>query len=241
MLHQIKKMSFSKLVALEKKYDLWNYTLFDYPLWIHCREPLLDVSILVDRKITYPSIKNMCISFVQTLKFLFTQGRYDNVYFLMERAELLEIYRQDSSKKKVLFLNPEQDRVYEEDDYIKGDFFNLLRFLSRKVSYVVFWKKYSNMIMELRAILPDYPLDIYVKQALGDAAFLKFLSLILSKKNKKIYTGSVIPIGEKFINALNSYEVQHGVIHPSHIGYIAVPKVKNTLILYAKRYKEVHF
>jgi hypothetical protein len=79
----------------------------------------------------------------------------------------------------------------------------------------------------------------YIKDAFGDALFLKFLSIIISNKNQKIYTGAVIPIGEKFINTLNSYEVQHGVIYPMHIGYIGIPKVKNTLILYSKRYENI--
>lgn len=233
------KLSMKELIAFEKKYNLWKYKLFDYPLWIHCREPLINTGIMADRKINRPKITRMLKSFFQTIKFLVTQNKYDKVFFLMERAELLEIYYQDKSSRKLLFLNPEQEKVYEGDDYISSDFFSLLRFLSRKVAFMIFRKQYSETIEYLNQIDCDQKLYKYIKIAMGDALFLKFLSLVLSKKSKKLYTGAVIPMGEKFVNALNSYEVQHGVIHPAHIGYIGLPEVKNSLILYSKRYETI--
>lgn len=232
-------MTFSELLSLEKKYNLWKHKIFDYPLWIHCREPLLSTGIMAERKINKPTIFNMLKSFWGTIRFLLTQNKYDKVYFLMERAELLEIYKNDESKKKLLFLNPEQEKSYEGDDYISSDFFSLLRFLSRKVAFRLFRKKYADIRLQLNALDLKYNLDKYIQIAMGDAFFLKFLSLILSKKSEKIYTGAVIPIGEKFVNSLNSYEVQHGVIHSNHVGYVGLPRVENTLILYAKRYEEI--
>lgn len=230
-------MTFSELLSLEKKHNLWKHKIFDYPVWIHCREPLLSTGIMAERKINKPTILNMLNSFWGTIRFLLTQNKYDKVYFLMERAELLEIYKNDESKKKLLFLNPEQEKSYEGDDYISSDFFSLLRFLSRKVAFRLFRKKYADIRLQLNALDLKYKLDKYIQIAMGDAFFLKFLSLILSSKNEKIYTGAVIPIGEKFVNSLNSYEVQHGVIHSTHVGYIGLPRVENTLILYSKRYE----
>lgn len=155
----------------------------------------------------------------------------------MERAEVLEIYTQDKTDKKILFLNQEQERVFE-GDFISSDFFNLLRFISRKVSYLIFYKKYKKIISFFDGIdITD--MDPFLQTAFGDALFLKFLSLILSKKNKKYYTGCVVPIGEKFVNALNSYEVQHGVIRKKHIGYVHIPKTKNVLVLYSKLYETI--
>ena len=232
-------MFIDELLSFEKKHNLWECTLFEYPLWIHCREPLLKSAIFAERKMPKVQINVMLKSFIQTLKFLISQNKYDNVYFLMERAELLEIYRQDNSSKKLLFLNPEQEKVYEDSDYISSDFFSLLRFLSRKIAFILFWKKYKNFYTLLNSIGNFESLTPYIKTALGDALFLKFLSFVLNKKSKKYYTGAVIPMGEKFINSLNSYEVQHGVIHPSHIGYIGLPDVKNSLILYSQRYENI--
>ncbi|MCK5855657.1 MAG: hypothetical protein KAG56_10575 [Sulfurovaceae bacterium] len=228
-------MNFEELMAFEKKHKLWEHKLFKYPLWIHCREPLLSTAIMAERKMRRPSFWGMVKSFGLTLKFLATQYRYDKVFFLMERAELLEVYIQEKNPKKILFLNPEQERVYQGNDAISSDFFSLLRFISRKTAYLIFRKKYKKIVEELKR----ENLNRYIRDALGDALFLKFLSLILSKKNQKIYTGAVIPIGEKFVNALNSFEVQHGVIYPEHIGYIALPEVKNSLLLYSNRYEQM--
>jgi hypothetical protein len=180
-----------------------------------------------------PTLGGMVKSFWQTMKFLLTQKKYDKVFFLMERAELLEIYRQDQSSKKILFLNQEQEKVYHDGDEISSDFLSLIRFICRKISYRIFYKKYRDIAITLD--IP--PINRYIQDAFGDALFLKLLSLILSRKNQKIYTGAVVPIGEKFLNSLNSYEVQHGIIHKTHIGYIGLPKIKNTLILYSDRYK----
>jgi len=235
----MQKLSIDELVVLEKKHDLWKYTLFDYPIWIHCREPLVSSGMMAQRKINRPHFIIMLKSFFQTLIFLMQQKKYDKVFFLMERAELLEIYNQDKSNQKLLFLNREQDKIYAKNDYISSDFLSLLRLLSRKISYIIFRKKYNKIVKKLYDIGCEASLNEYVKIALGDALFLKFLSFILSKKNKKYYTGAVIPMGEKFVNALNSYEVQHGVIHPAHIGYIGLPEIKNSLILYSRRYETI--
>ena len=231
-------MSFEELIAFEKKYNLWKYKLFDYPVWIHCREPLVNSTMKIDRRIKTPTIIGMLKSFFQTMKFLLFQYKYEKVFFLMERAELLEIYKKDDSKK-LLFLNPEQEKVYEGDDYISSDFFSLLRFLSRKIAYLIFIKKYQFIISELENMDFDLKLNEYIKVAMGDALFLKILSLVLLKRYKKYYSGAVIPMGEKFVNKLNSYEVQHGVIHPVHVGYMNIPEVKNTLILYSKNYEKI--
>jgi len=235
----IYKLSIHELIALEKKYHLWEYKLFKYPLWIHCREPLLNTGIMIDRKINRPTVFGMVKSFLLTMKFLITQKKYAKIFFLMEREELLEIYKIEKNKKKILFLNNEQEKIYDGEDYISSDFFNLLRYISRKISFIIFYKRYQTIIHDLKKIHKDLDVDKYIKIAMGDALFLKFLSLILTKKNEKIYTGSVIPMGEKFINCLHSYEVQHGVIHQSHTGYIGIPKVNNTLILYDNRYEKL--
>lgn len=235
----MKKLSLEALLTLEKEHDLWSYKLFGYPLWIHCREPLVSTALMAERQIKRPTFLRLVKSFFQTLFFLVTQYRYDKVFFLMERAELLEIYKEETSQKKLLFLNSEQDKVYFYNDYISSDFFSLLRFISRKVAFRIFRKQYKETIAYLNKINLSVGLDKYIKIAMGDALFLKFLSLVLSKKSDKIYTGAVIPIGEKFLNVLNSYEVQHGVIHHAHIGYIALPTIKNRLILYSKRYQEL--
>ena len=234
-----KKLSFNELLTFEKENSIWEYTLFSYPLWIHCREPLLSTAINIDRRLVYPTVYEMFKSFIGTISFLMTQNKYDKVFFLMERTEILEIYKQDKSRRKILFLNKEQEKVCTEENYISSDFFNLFRLLSRKFSYVFFYYKYFKMRKMLKQKGCNKLLKRYIKIAIGDAVFLKLLSFVLSKKNKKIYSGSVIPMGEKFINVLNSFEVQHGVIYSEHIGYIGLPEVKNTLILYHERYEKL--
>jgi len=234
-----KQLSIIELLTFEKENSVWDYTLFSYPFWIHCREPLLSTAINVNRRLVYPTVFEMYKSFIGTIHFLFTQNKYDKVFFLMERTEILEIYKHDPSRKKILFLNKEQEKIFSDSDYISSDFFNLFRLLSRKVSYIFFYYKYYKMMKLLKKKGYDKLLKKYIKIAIGDAVFLKLLSFILSKKNKKIYSGSVIPMGEKFVNSLHSFEVQHGVIHGEHIGYIGIPEVKNTLILYHERYEKL--
>jgi hypothetical protein len=227
----------NSLIKLEKKHKLWNQTLLGYPLWIHCREQIVIPQNQV-KKIKKPNFFNIVKSFLKTAVFLFKQNKYDNVYFLMEREELLEIYRQDKNKKK-LFLNTNENKFFKNYDFISSEFLNILRFLSRKISYIIFFVKYKKIINKLDIIIPNINVKSNIKNAFGDALFLKFLSLIFTKKNKKFYSGSVIPMGEKFLNSLNSFEVQHGVIHSSHVGYVEVPDVKNTLILYDGRYIDI--
>ena len=99
------RLSMGELIVFEKKHKLWEHKLFGYPLWIHCREPLLYTTVMATRKIKRPTLLNMFKSFVGTMKFLVTQKKYDKVFFLMERAELLEVYIQEKNPKKILFLN----------------------------------------------------------------------------------------------------------------------------------------
>jgi len=232
-----RRLSFHELVKIEKAHHVWEHKLFGYPIWIHCREPLYN-GMMAERKITYPGVGRMLKSMVDTIKFLITQNRYKHIYFLMERVELLEIYRQDPVSEKILFLNHEQEPVCE-GSYIESDFFNLLRFLSRKVSFLIFRKKYRSMIQALQKTGYQKEIEPYIRTAFGDALFLKILSILLHKSPQKFYSGAVIPIGEKFLNVLNSYEVQHGVIYPEHIGYIGIPEVKNRLLLYSDRYQKI--
>lgn len=149
----------------------------------------------------------------------------------MHRNELLESFIQDEEKDKVLFLHFEQEHNYNSK-YISADFFNTFRFLCRKITYIIYYKQYQYFKKKLIKKTNQENIKI----AMGDALWLKVFSLILRKRYKKYYSGCLIPIGEKFINRLNSYEVQHGVIHNSHVGYIGLPNTKNTLMLYHQKY-----
>ncbi len=240
------RSSISALIDLEQRSHLWQEKFFDYPLWIHFREDLIDNGIKADRQIKIPAITTMLKSMYQTLMFmLFTQHTKPKTYFLMERAELLEIYLEDKEINKVLFLNQEQESIYQ-GEHIRADFLNLLRFLCRKGVYLAFPLAYKRALYYFKETpLTANKIQQNIKNGMGDAFFLKLLSKILRKEYAKYYSGCVIPIGEKFINALNTFEVQHGVIQPSHVGYIGLPQVKNTLILYHSRYKtllqETHY
>lgn len=237
-LDKMKKYAIDGLIAFEQKHRVWDLRFLGYPIWIHFRERLIDSGVPAERKLRMPPLRVIVKSFFQTAGFLFRQSRYKHVYFLMDRAELLEIYHTDPHTEKILFLNREQEDEYTGSDYISSDFLNLFRFLCRKSAYLLFPFRYKHFTRQFRILGYDTALYRTTKNAMGDALFLKLLSLLM-KNNKKFYTGAVIPIGEKFLNLLNSHEVQHGVIHPSHVGYIGLPTVKNTLILYARKYETI--
>jgi len=191
-----------ELIILEETKKVWKENFLGYPLWIHFREDLIKNGIKADRRISIPSLFSMLKSMYATFVFLvFRQHTKPHTYFLMERAELLEAYIHDNSDNKVLFLNPEQEHHYTEK-YISADFFNLIRYLSRKsvfflvpFKYKYFVDRFDNGLLDIAEIQRN------VQNAMGDALFLYLLGKILRSDYKKFYSGCVIPIGEKFLKA----------------------------------------
>ena len=232
------KLNIKELISFEKKHKLWKETFFDYPLWIHFREDLIDNGIKADRRTAVPSLKNIIKSTFQTLKFiLYTQHTKPTTYFLMERTELLESFKQEKDTNKVLFLNHEQEHLYHAS-YIRADFLNALRFLCRKSTYIFFPTSYQKALAYFQNTpLTKSTIKTNIQNGMGDAFFLMLLSKVFRHDYPKYYSGCIIPIGEKFLNRLNTFEVQHGIIQPSHVGYIGLPKVENTLLLYDNRYE----
>ena len=232
------KLSMQDLISLEENQCLWNITFLEYPLWIHFREDLIANGIKADRKIAIPAIKHIISSTFQTLKFIiYTQHTRPTTYFLMERTELLESFKQEIATNKVLFLNHEQEHLYH-DSYIRADFLNAIRFICRRITYILFYFYYLKAYSYFQNTpLKETEIKQNIKNSMGDAFFLKLLSKIFRRDYPKYYSGCIIPIGEKFINRLNTFEVQHGIIQPSHVGYIGLPMVKNALLLYDKRYE----
>jgi len=234
------KYEMSALINVEQSQHVWDETFFGYPLWIHFREDLIKGGIKADRRIKKPSLFQMLKSMRQTLFFLlFEQQRKPKTYFLMERAELLEVYRNDPSENKVLFLNFEQGHGYD-GVFISADFFNLIRYISRKCTFVFVYFSYRHSVdFFSNGLLDRAVVKTNVQNAMGDAFFLFILSKLLRQDYRKCYSGCIIPIGEKFLNRLNSIEVQHGIIHKEHVGYIGIPSVKNDLMLYHEKYKTI--
>ena len=236
-IHMKNDHTMEELITLEQREEVWKENFLGYPLWIHFREDLIKNGIKADRKMYIPSLFSMLKSMYSTFVFLvFQQHTKPHTYFLMERAELLESYIHDDIDNKVLFLNPEQEQHYT-GKYISADFFNLMRYLSRKSAFFLAPFKYRYFVDRFDRGLLDMPeIQRNVQNAMGDALFLYLLDKLLRSDYKKFYSGCVIPIGEKFLNRLNSVEIQHGIIHEEHVGYIGIPSVKNTLMLYHDKY-----
>lgn len=231
------KYTIETLIEKEKLYKLWEITFFGYPLWVHCRDGLSKGSIHIGFKQNKPKIKDLLISTYKTFKFFVRQKKYKKVYFLADRMELLESYREDNEQKKILFIHFEKIKRNRNIDieYISADFLNVIRFIFRKSVYLFFFKVYKKSLRSCRGLCSNQQIKI----AMGDALFLRFLSLCFDSHIEKYYAVAVIPPGEKFLNRLNSFEIQHGVIHKNHVGYMGIPEVKNTLIVYHQNYKKL--
>jgi len=230
----MKQYTLKKLIMFEKENNLWGLSYLDYPIWIYFREDISKASISIKKYLYIPTVKTILKSGYHTIMFLLMQKKYKKVYFLANRVELLEVYKQDKEKDKILFLFNETDIDLDNLDYIDASFLNVIRYLFRKVTYIFSPLSYIKFSRKMLSIGYDKSRFNKIKIAMGDAAFLKILSFILNSKLKYIYSGAVIPAGERFLNRLNSYEVQHGVIHVNHVGYIGIPEVKNTFIVYSK-------
>ena len=235
----MKKYDINALCELEKTYGLWDMKFLDYPIWASCREQMSSQTIVINSTQNIPSFSDLIKSSYQTIKFLFTQKKYKNLYFMHNRVEILESFKNDSSENKILFLHHEQDKSNKKLEYISSDFFNVIRFILRKTVYIFAPFYYYRFITVLKSIHYDKEQFYHIKNAMGDALFLKLLSSILGKHISVYYAGAVVPYGEKFLNYLNSYEIQHGVIHAQHVGYIGIPTVQNTLVVYHDKYKDL--
>ena len=227
------------LSKFEKEHNVWNMKFLEYPLWVHCREGASNQGINIVSVFYRPNLRRIIISTYDSLKFIFSQKRYNKVYFLADRVETVQIYTEDTETKKILFLHQEQKEGTSQLEHIDASFFNIVRYIFRKITYGAFFIRYRSFVRELANIGYDESRFVKIKNAMGDALFLKCLSFVLRKNVTVFYAGAVVPAGEKFINRLNSCEVQHGVIHSQHVGYVGIPNVKNKLIVYAKRYEKL--
>lgn len=232
----MKKLSFRELCEFEQMNNLWNLKFYGYPIWIHFREDLFANALPADRRLDLPSPCEMIKSAFLSLAFLFNQKKYKHIYMLMDREDLLQIYLKDPIREKILFLNREAASINYTGDYISSDFFNIFRFISRKITWLIFYSKYKKVWKILCGAGVENKYNKNLKVAMGDAFFLYTIKKFFQGDKKIFYSGCIVPIGEKFLNRLNSVEVQHGVIHGSHVGYIGIPKVRNELLLYGNNY-----
>uniref|UniRef100_Q0HWW3 Uncharacterized protein n=1 Tax=Shewanella sp. (strain MR-7) TaxID=60481 RepID=Q0HWW3_SHESR len=226
-------------IAFENEQRLWDETFFGVPLWYYVRARCFSDRKYPSPKYNKPSILGVVISFLYAIKLFFS--RDINVYFIFNRREVLNYIENSCSKEDLVFLYTEfgtSTAFATNLKYVSCDFFNILRFIFRKLT----WVAYRKELKRITAFFSEIPFYIgedeaksLAKLVIGEVVFNKFLSFF-TKKCKIYYSGAIIPSAEKFMNLHNSSELQHGVIHSEHFDYSNVPSVRNRLIVHNKAY-----
>lgn len=232
-------MTPEQLVEFETRHNLWTMSCLDYPIWMNLRPSFVDDVVIVppqSRKI-YPF--RIIKSFLKLLMFFVTKPRYDQIFFLACRRDLLEFYRHKRNDRSLLFVNFENDRACDEFPHISCDALNIIRFLCRIVAGRVLGKNKAEIQAKFKKQTNLELSASNVNAALGDAIYYKILQFIFGEKSRKFYSVAVVPLGEKLRNRLNSFEVQHGIISEKNFSYIGVPGIRNTLIVYDKAFEDL--
>lgn len=194
--------------------------------------------VITDSKISNVSprrefkLKNIFESFAGLFKLRY----YQRLIFIPDRPDLItkaELLLGDSG---IIVLSFESGNKDLPKEYIDGAIFDLLRgvmrlmFLSICVIFIyryILKKKY------------DYNLWVYLKvcsKIMSDTFYNYTLKLFF--KGEVYYSIATIPGVEKFQNVHVSTEIQHGVIHKNHNGFIGLPNVKNVLLVDNEFYAE---
>nr|BFD66465.1 hypothetical protein HAGR004_14870 [Bdellovibrio sp. HAGR004] len=159
----------------------------------------------------------------------------------MNRPDCVDFYRFIKKQQStVLFLNCESADDKLKDYYATCDFWNAMRLSFRIVARLQKKRirQYTSQLQESGYKISKRQHNL-IASCIGDYYFNRLLGKILSKNLRVYYVGAVIPQTEKFENLLQSYEIQHGVIHSKHYNYNNVPNVRNGLIVYHQQYLNI--
>lgn len=191
--------------------DHWDLNIKNVSVWHYFRFEFNDVKVTK----FYPKIRVGFIDFIYLVKFVFLPfSSANNVYFICGRNDLLDLVHSMSESKDIIFIR-------DEGLGIKGNsfFIEAVRWFLRKLSPILFRRDFNNLKEQLNT--KGIPSDIFNENlcsAVGDYYFNSIIRFFLSGKNV-YFTNCIVPKIEKSQGLMNSYELQHGVIHRYHPDY----------------------
>lgn len=219
----------------------WQIRLSRTPVWYYIRFHWTG-TVPTSGNRAFVSFINLLSSVFQIIYFLFIkQFRVDSVYFSLARKDCLDFYKYVSEREKcdifVQYENVEQSQTYK---YKTSDGLNAIRYICRRLGNLRSKQKQA-LIAQFEALgfKVDSALSPLIGYCIGDLYFNRFLSLVIRKKLKVYYSISVVPQTEKFEHLMNSFEVQHGIIHSTHFSYFDVPDARGGMVVYHPIYQNI--
>lgn len=212
----------NEMLQVESDENVWELKLENAYLWDYVR------SRLTDQYLPYVS-KNFSIrilDFIGLFQFIFLSIKKRDCIFIVGRVDMLEYVEQLKNEFKIknylLFIR-------EETPEIKGNakIIEFIRLCFRRLSFIFAFYKFREIkkkllnIKYIRENLSFKEVNSIVSNFLGDIYFNKAIKRIL--KGRVFYTNCIIPKVERSMQLMNSYEIQHGVIHDNHPDYYNVP------------------
>ena len=223
-----------ELLIFESEKDLFSIKFRGAPVWMYLREGSCEDAV----KVTPPGVKVSFISLwrslFMTIKFTLLSKKSD-VFIISNRRELV-LFRDNVNPAAFTFMFDEKNQ--KNSNVL---LFLVARLILRKLSYFFVFKEYRTIQSRLVSTgLNNRFISEGVRKTIGDYFFIRALDLLFS--GRTIYhSAPVVPGNLRFIRNLNANynEIQHGVIHCSHLGYVGIPKVFTKLHVYHKSYLKI--
>lgn len=235
------KQTLTELIDWETQAGLWNIRFKQVPVWMYLRDDFVSTTRPVPPKHKLPKIINILGSLLALIKLHIFANKYSSIAFLCNRRDVTDFWRHITKKndeKCALLLHLEVKPNEEDKRFATCDFLNVLRIIVRKIGWLLYYGEYKRILAELTESLDDNKeTKNAIKLTIGETLYNWLLAFILPKNKIIYYCSAGIPATEKFMGLHQCFEIQHGVIHTMHPGYIGWPPVKTGLIVYAEQYK----
>ncbi|MEI7178171.1 hypothetical protein WCT65_03770 [Pectobacterium carotovorum] len=216
------KFSKREILELERDFFLWDIKYKDAHFWDYMRSKMTEQYLPFSQR-------SMCFNFKDIWGlFLFFSlfFRTKDCVFIVGRSELLDYAEQIKNEFNLddpyFFVRQENNKIKGNSKFIEG-FRWAFRMLTHRFKKKVV-KEIEDEIMRCSFISDNFSKDEInstIRDFIGDVYFNCLLKKII--KGKVFYTNCVIPKVERSMELLDSYEIQHGIIHDLHPDYYHIP------------------
>ncbi|MEI7342868.1 hypothetical protein ABRP60_02635 [Pectobacterium brasiliense] len=217
-----KSYSKSEILTLEKEFFLWNIKYKGAFFWDYMRSKMTKQYLPFTQRDMSFNFNDIWGFFL----FISLFFRRKDCIFIVGRSELLDYAEQIKTEFNLdnpyLFIRQENNKIKGNSKFIEG-----LRWAFRMLVHR-FKKKamreIENEIMQYVFIRDNFSrseVKSTIRNFIGDVYFNFFLRRII--KGKVFYTNCVVPKVERSMQLLDSYEIQHGIVHDMHPDYYNIP------------------
>ncbi|UCP80358.1 hypothetical protein [Pectobacterium versatile] len=216
------KFSKKEILELEKDFFLWDINYKGARFWDYMRSKMTEQYLPFSQRTVCFNFKDLWGFFL----FISLFFRCKDCIFIVGRSELLDYSEQIKNEFNLdspyLFVRQENNKIKGNSKFIEG-FRWVFRILTHRFKKKVM-KEIKDEIRRCSFIsdnMTEDEISTTVRDFIGDVYFNIFLSKII--KGKVFYTNCVIPKVERSMQLLNSYEIQHGIVHDLHPDYYCIP------------------